>query len=823
MKVLYKFGSFFIDTQTKVLIKENKPVPIKPKVYDTLLVLVEGRGNVLTKDDLMEKIWSDTAVEENNLQQNISTLRKVLGEAEDGTQYIETLPKRGYRFAAKVEEIADDEALIVERHTSSHIIIDPQPKPIVSAKNITPQAQTNLAVAQNLASVVALPALRQRALALKWKLAAGAAVALLLAVGVLLVLLNSQWFQARQNNRNLVLRQTKTFGTRNDEEQITLMNGRLSPDGKMVAYSAINGNQSENILVKVLDSDYLQPLTKEASHNWCPLWSADGSEVAFLSDRGDQLGLWKVHHMGGAATLLHTFTPFIASAARTKPWLAFWSEDGGTIYYEWSSNFFALNILSKEITRLTDFDPDKSMARAFRLSPDKEWIAYMDRKENQFDVWIRSVKSGASVQITNDSIIEDKPVWSADGKSLIYTASQDGRHDLKMVDLESKKAISLLLGMEVGDITDLSRDGSKLLYRTRKDESNLYKVNLLSGEERKITSDSGVEFWPDVSPSGEAIVFQAVRGSNFQLNRNQCLILMKSLAPESQTVQMASSASQAQWSPDGKHLAFLQEDKGAANLYTIKAIGGEARQVSEGGINIGEFTLSPYNHTNDYSWSPESSKLAYISTKEESQNLWITNIDGSGEVKLSNNADAQVVLGNPFWSPDGKKIAYVSDDWQNPQSGSRTCKVWVANLENPANPEVIFQTESSLKLVGWTAEDELIIGLVDKKETSIADSLDVDIYKISGKISQKITTLKHTYFLNLHLSPDKKTIAFVSIQDRKSNVYTYALKGGEIKQITKNTDPTSYFSSLAWSPDGTFLCYGRQERLNSFTIFEGLK
>src|ERR1051325_9810493 len=137
MKVLYKFGPFYIDPHAKLLIKDEKPVPIKPKVFDTLLVLVEGRGNVLTKDDLMGKIWSDAAVEENNLQQNISTLRKVLGETEEGRQYIETLPKRGYRFAARIEEIADDEALIVERHTRSQITIAPQAAPAIEEKNVT--------------------------------------------------------------------------------------------------------------------------------------------------------------------------------------------------------------------------------------------------------------------------------------------------------------------------------------------------------------------------------------------------------------------------------------------------------------------------------------------------------------------------------------------------------------------------------------------------------------------------------------------------------------------------------------------------------------
>jgi Tol biopolymer transport system component/DNA-binding winged helix-turn-helix (wHTH) protein len=821
MKVLYKFGGFFIDPQSKLLIKENKPVQIKPKVFDTLLVLVEGRGNVLSKDDLMEKIWSDTSVEENNLQQNISILRKVLGETEDGKQYIETLPKRGYRFAATIEEIADDDALVVEKRTHQRIIIDRQPKLVGEEKNVTPQAVEAIAVSQEAVGV--LPEAQGRPLALKWKLAAGTAMVLVLVAGVMAVRQNPKWFRAPQSNRNFVLKPTKTFGLKNEGEETAIMNGKLSPDGKMIAYAIYGANRSENILVKVLDTDYVQALTKEASKNWDPLWSADGSEIAFLSDRGDQKGIWKVHHLGGAATLIRYLDPPSDSAAHSNPMLQSWSEDRRTLYYVWDENFFALDIASQEITQLTHFDPEQVSIRGFQISPDKEWIAYTDRKENQTDIWKVSIRGGAPIRITNDADMESKLVWSVDGRSLIYSASQDGLHRLSRIDLLDGQATDLLSGIEAGDLADISSDGSKLLYRIRKDESDLWKVNVQSGEEQKITSELGLEFWPDVSPDGMTVAFQAVPGSNYLSNQNLCMILTKSLAADSQAVQIADSASQAQWSPDGKNLAFLHMDKGISTLQVIRSIGGIAKQVAEGNICISGFTPSPYNHTNDYSWSPDGSKLTYIAKRGELQNLWVASIDGPGEVRLSNHTDAALVLANPFWSPDGKRIAYVSDDYKNPRNGKRVFQLWMANLENPENSEMVFQTESSLKLVGWSGESELVVGLIDKKIGTTGAPCDMEIYRLNGKNAQKIADLKSAYFDNLRLSPDKKSVAFVAIQDKKSNLYTCALKGGEIKQISKNTDLTTLFSSPAWSPDSTFLCYGRQERINSFTIYEGLK
>ena len=104
-KQIYVFGVFRIDVSQRVLFNEKGPVLLTPKAFDTLLVLVENSGQVIDKKDLIEKVWPDSFVEDNNLAQNISTLRKVLDEGE--TKFIETVPKRGYRFVAAVEELSD--------------------------------------------------------------------------------------------------------------------------------------------------------------------------------------------------------------------------------------------------------------------------------------------------------------------------------------------------------------------------------------------------------------------------------------------------------------------------------------------------------------------------------------------------------------------------------------------------------------------------------------------------------------------------------------------------------------------------------------------
>jgi DNA-binding winged helix-turn-helix (wHTH) protein/TolB-like protein len=107
-KLQYSFGPFLLDPEEGRLLRDGEPISLEPKVFLTLVLLVEKSGHLLKKDELMEQVWSDTVVEEGSLTRNISTLRRVLGEGYNGSQVIETLPKRGYRFAVPVRVVANE-------------------------------------------------------------------------------------------------------------------------------------------------------------------------------------------------------------------------------------------------------------------------------------------------------------------------------------------------------------------------------------------------------------------------------------------------------------------------------------------------------------------------------------------------------------------------------------------------------------------------------------------------------------------------------------------------------------------------------------------
>ena len=101
-KVLYEFGRFRCNPREQLLLCDGKPISLSPKSFEILLALIRSDGQLLMKDELMRQVWPDSFVEEANLTVNISALRKVLGGGPEGQLYIETIPKRGYRFIAKV-------------------------------------------------------------------------------------------------------------------------------------------------------------------------------------------------------------------------------------------------------------------------------------------------------------------------------------------------------------------------------------------------------------------------------------------------------------------------------------------------------------------------------------------------------------------------------------------------------------------------------------------------------------------------------------------------------------------------------------------------
>jgi DNA-binding winged helix-turn-helix (wHTH) protein/tetratricopeptide (TPR) repeat protein len=167
---LYEFGRFRLDLTERRLLREDKPVPLTRIVFETLVVLVQRRGHLVERDELLRILWPDSFVEDGNLTNNISTLRKALGESKGSPQYIETVSKRGYRFIGEVRE-ADYEAseLVVEKYVKSRIVV---------AEEENTSAETEIAPAFKRGAIASRPGSADRAWVKQSLIVAGCSILL---------------------------------------------------------------------------------------------------------------------------------------------------------------------------------------------------------------------------------------------------------------------------------------------------------------------------------------------------------------------------------------------------------------------------------------------------------------------------------------------------------------------------------------------------------------------------------------------------------------------------------------------------------------------
>ena len=148
-KRIYEFGPYRLDTAERVLMRDDQPVALAPKAFDVLLMLVESSGHIVEKDELMNRVWANSFVEEGNLKVTVSVLRKAL----EGGQYIETVPHRGYRFVASVKELTTESAtLLVRERTTSSVTIeeseeDEEQEPAKTPAKRTSKTRLQLAIA----------------------------------------------------------------------------------------------------------------------------------------------------------------------------------------------------------------------------------------------------------------------------------------------------------------------------------------------------------------------------------------------------------------------------------------------------------------------------------------------------------------------------------------------------------------------------------------------------------------------------------------------------------------------------------------------------
>jgi DNA-binding winged helix-turn-helix (wHTH) protein/WD40 repeat protein len=549
---LFKFGPFILNAATKTLRNGEQNVSMPPKVFDTLLVLVERRGEVATKDQLMHALWPDSFVEESNLTQNIFVLRRSLGRAPNGQEYIQTIPKRGYRISLPIEELAAPSSELKD-----------------TAAPIAHQKRSFSAISATIVIGIVLGA-----------------------VGLLtILLLQTQLIRPPFANFSQLTRDgadkrglTGLLGGTNaplatDGNRVYFTAGTLS--SMFIAEVSVAGGEtariplpfssvlldfspvrSELLVGEVLDPATDTPLWAVPVPAGNPrrvgrlsardaAWSRDGHRIAFT--HGNELYL--ADEVGGGQQKLADL-PGLG-------WRPRWSPNGKSV-------------------RLTVADPRRLSQSIWEVAVDTgrvrpllanwnnpaaeccgEWAAdgklffFQATRGGRTEIWaipsspdtFLSVLKGSEgpVQITSGQMNSSVPVPSPDGKKLFVVGEQE-RGELARWDPTSHQFVPYLGGISA-DFVDFSRDGHWVAY-VRLPEGTLWRSRIDGTDRLQLTFPPGEARVR--SPDGRRIIFHTLgAGKHHQTALVSCDGGPPEIIPDSADAEMHPT-----WSPNGHQILY---------------------------------------------------------------------------------------------------------------------------------------------------------------------------------------------------------------------------------------------------------------------------
>ncbi len=802
-KSFYEFDQFRIDPINRLLFRDNEIVPLTAKVFDILLVFVENSGKLLKKDEVMQQVWRDSFVEEGNLTRNVSTLRKALGDDPKAHQYIVTIPGRGYQFVAEVKKLtAETATLLIEEHTTSSVVINQE-----------------VEIVDRDAKAVDKPSFREFIRFLDrhrlWFVSA--------TIGLLAIVIFFAFRPRKEDSTSFASLQPTLIATWKIGQEEKFSNVRFSPDGKMIAYAAPQSGKGQAIFIKQTAASKEYKVTNDEWSNRSPVWSPNGESLAFISERENQIGIWVSPILGGNQSLLKNIE------GKNTLFLKQWSKDGSTIFYEAEGNLFALKVHSKEIEQLTNFD-SSSIITNFSLSPNEEFIAYQKEEDKHFEIWVSPKHGGTPIRLTNPTEDSRYPYW-LDNERLVFSSERSGNTDrtgayqICIAYIDGREPVQITNGEGSYEIADVAADGSKILYSATQETSAIWGVKIDSGQEFEVSASFNFALGADVSPDGKTLAFQSTNAPLPIYGLMNGAIMTQSLLGDGQETRLAVKGYEVRWSPDNSKMAFLRytDVKRIADLCVIGRVGGEVSQITTEGITFGGYSqMLPYNRvqTKDYSWSPDSSKIAYCSNESGAANVWTIVADGSSKNNISKNTDATVNFVCPLWSPVGNRIAYIS---YSKQSSPDAKRVWSLCVAEEEKSRTIFSNEAPMKLLGWSASgNQLVVSALADNNSSGVKEVTLLQIALDGS-NRPLAHVKAAYFSNIQLSFDGNAIAFTSRQDGKDNIWIVDASGGEARKITTNDDAKLYFSSLSWSPDGKTIYYSKQISRSLISMFDNVK
>jgi Tol biopolymer transport system component/DNA-binding winged helix-turn-helix (wHTH) protein len=600
---IYEFGNFRLDAREKILLCDEKPLAVTPKVFETLQIFVENPGRLLAKDELIQKLWQDRFVEESNLTFNIKMLRKALQDNPRSPRFIETVPRRGYRFIAEVRENSGGARRLEQKAEGVDLV---SPAPAVSrAVEARPH--------HSYLSIAAVSILVASAVLFGFWMTRDATIASTRAAPIL----------SKQFRSEKISNSGRTHAV-------------VTPDGKYVAYTNESGGRESIWLRQLETGENIQIVPPSDGPYLGMAISHDGNSLYFVrrqnaADRTSST-IYRVMTFGGIPAKI---------AEKTEGWISLSPDDKQISFVRCNyqegdfCSLFAINsdgsgerelLRRKKPFTISDnqFSPD---GKSIAFASGQSWSGGSDYRLMSIDLF-----SGTEKPVSAKSFFEIRNLkWLPDGSGLLISALENLDHRMKIWQIDTGSGAAQPLTKDATDYISLSLDraADKLVAITVANTFRLFiaGVDDLLQPRNLMPARKGVALGPD-----GRIVYAGDDGNIWMINRDG--------GEQRQLTNGPSSEMVPKFSPDGQLIFFSSNRSGTNQIWRMNADGSNQTQLSKREGGYPKFV------------TPDGAFLYYESCLH--QTLWRVATDGSSEETRVSESPMRL----PAFSPDGKLVAY---------------------------------------------------------------------------------------------------------------------------------------------------------------------